>query len=205
MRTFVAALLTLVCLSAFAPVTQYKIGDTVNNFTLANANGNGKMVSLDDYKNAKGVIVIFTCNHCPFAKMYQSRVNDLNKKYMSKGYPVIAISPNDVEAVPEDNFEEMGKRAKEQGYTYPYLLDGTQDIARAFNAVKTPHAFLLQNEKGRWILRYAGAIDDNGSEPEKATHHYVEEAISDLNAGRAVQVATTKSVGCGIKWKGGKG
>ena len=199
MKVFISMMVLCMGLVAFVPpATQYRIGDAVADFSLKNVNGN--QVSLSDYKAAKGCIIVFTCNHCPFAKRYQARMNLLNKEYGAKGFPLLAISSNDVIAVPEDNYEEMKKRAKEEHYTFPYLLDSTQVVARAFNAVKTPHAFVLFKENGRWVVKYSGAIDDNGAEPEKATHHYVTDAIDALLAGKPVPVATTKSVGCGIKW-----
>ena len=183
--------------------TGYKIGAQVANFTLKNVDG--KMVSLNDYKDKKGVIVVFTCNHCPFAKKYEDRIIQLNKQYSGKGFPVIAISPNDPVAVPEDGFENMAARAKEHHYTFPYLIDETQETAHAFAAVKTPHAFVLSNEKGAFVLRYAGAIDDNCDEPEKAQKHYVADAANALLEGKNVAVTETKSIGCGIKWKVAKG
>ncbi len=189
-----------VALYSFAPaVSSYKIGDKVTNFTLKNVDG--RMVSLNDYKGKKGVIVIFTCNHCPFAKRYQERINQLNIKYATIGFPVVAINPNDPVAVPEDAFENMVKRAKEQHYSYPYLIDETQETALAFAAVKTPHAFVLSVEHDAFVLRYAGAIDDNCDEPQKAKSHYVEAAVDALLAGKYVTVSETKSIGCGIKWK----
>lgn len=154
-----------------------------------------------DYKTAKGFIIVFTCNHCPFAKLYQDRINDLNKTYASKGFPVIAINPNDVVAVPDDSYENMQKRAKDKKYTFPYLIDETQAVAKAFNATKTPHAFIVFKENGKLILKYAGAIDDNAQEPEKAENHYVTDAVNALLAGKPVTTTETKSIGCSIKWK----
>lgn len=189
-----------IALYSFAPaINTYKIGDAVANFTLKNVDG--KMVALNDYKNQKGVIVIFTCNHCPFAKRYQERINQLNIKYAAKGFPVIAISPNDPVAVPEDAFENMVKRAKEQHYSFPYLIDETQETAKAFAAVKTPHAFVLIKESNGFVLKYAGAIDDNCDEPQKAKNHYIVDAVEELLQGKPVAVSETKSIGCGIKWK----
>ncbi|MEI8280309.1 MAG: thioredoxin family protein [Bacteroidota bacterium] len=157
---------SIVLLASFSPSASYKVGDPVSDFSLKNIDG--KMVSMADYKTAKGFIVVFTCNHCPFAKLYQQRINDLNNEYATKGFPVLAINPNDVETVPEDSYENMIIRAKEKKFTFPYLIDETQDIAKAFNATKTPHAFIVFKVNGKLILKYAGAIDDNAQEPEKA-------------------------------------
>jgi len=188
-----------IMLMSFTPIVGYKPGDAVTDFSLQNVDG--KMVSMAQYKNAKGFIVVFTCNHCPFAKLYQERLNIMNKEYGRKGFHVLAISSNDADAVPEDNFEAMQQRAREQKYNFPYLYDKTQEVARAFGAYKTPHAFVLFREGGKWIVKYSGAIDDNGKEPEKVTNKFVENAIDALLHGQPVAVTTTKSVGCAIKWK----
>ncbi len=112
----------------------YHVGDKVKDFSLKNVDG--KMVSLSDYKDEEGVIVVFTCNHCPYAKAYESRILDLDKTFASKGYPIVAINPNDPVKEPEDAPEEMKKRAEQKGYTFPYLFDETQETARTFGASK---------------------------------------------------------------------
>ena len=185
--------------TSFAPIIGYKIGSEVADFSLKNVTG--KMVSLADYKAAKGFIIVFTCNHCPFAKRYQERLNNFNKKYSALGMPLLAISSTDPIAVPEDSYEAMVTKAKEEKYTFPYLQDITQSVAKAFNAAKTPHAFVVFKENGKWILKYSGAIDDNGAEPDKVQHHYLEDAVDALLAGKSVPVEVTKSIGCPIKWK----
>lgn len=198
MKTFLLTVFAalLVCTYTYAG---YKPGDEAKSFKLLNVNG--KVVSLDDYKKAKGFIIVFTCNHCPFAKLYQQRLNELNAKYTPLGMPVLAISSNDADAVPEDNYEEMVKRAKEKKYTFPYLFDSTQEVARAFGANKTPQAFVLFKEGGKWIVKYSGAIDDNGKEPDLVKNHFVIDAVEALLHNRPIEVTTTKSVGCAIKWK----
>ncbi len=177
----------------------YKPGDEVRDFSLKSTNNN--MISLNGYKNARGFIVVFTCNHCPFAKLYQERMNAMNKEYSAKGIYLLAISSNDAIAVPEDNFEEMTKRAREQHYNFPYLFDETQEVARAFGAVKTPHAFVIFKENGKWIVKYSGSVDDNGAEPEKVKNAFVKNAVDALLRNEPVPVTSTKSVGCAIKWK----
>ena len=201
MKSITTYLLLLVAIAtlSFAPAGTYKIGDAVADFSLKNVDG--KMLGLSQYPKAKGCIIVFTCNHCPFAKQYQTRLNALNKKYAGQGFPLLAISANDPEAVPEDTYENMVIRAKEKKYNFPYLYDETQAVARAFDAKKTPHAFVVAKENNKWILKYAGAIDDNCAEPEKAQRHYVIDAVEALLAGKQVPVAETKSIGCGIKWR----
>jgi peroxiredoxin len=194
------SLIAIIGLLSFKPVnTSYRIGDAVSDFSLKNTDG--RMVSLGSYKNAKGFIVVFTCNHCPFAKKYQERMNALNKKYTEKGFPLLAISSNDVIAVPSDSYENMQVRAKDEHYNFPYLFDESQSVARSFGAAKTPQAFVLSKENGKLTLKYSGAIDDNGAEPEKATQHYAEDAVNALLAGKKINITETKSIGCPIKWK----
>lgn len=177
----------------------YKPGDKARDFNLKNIDG--KMISLADYKDAKGFIVIFSCNHCPYVKAYEQRMVELDKKFAPKGFPVIAINPNDPEAYPSDSYENMIKNAKEKGFTFPYLVDETQEIARAYGAQKTPHVYVLEKTKEGNIVRYIGAIDNNVESPEKVTKRYVEETVNALLAGKQVPVEETKAVGCSVKWK----
>lgn len=180
-------------------VTGYAIGDAAADFLLKNVDG--KQVALADYKDAKGFIVIFTCNHCPYAKAYEQRIMDLDKRYASKGYPVIAISPNDPVLEPKDSYEEMQKLAKAKGYTFPYLIDEAQTVYPSFGATKTPHVFVLQKENNQNIVKYIGAIDDNYEHADQVKHKYAEAAVDALLAGKPVETATTVAIGCGIKDK----
>lgn len=177
----------------------YNIGDAIADFKLKNING--KMVSLSDFSSAKGFIVVFTSNHCPFSKSYEDRVIALDNKYASQGFPLIAINPNDPEAYEEDSFANMQARAKEKGYTYPYLADDTQTVSKLFGAMRTPQIYVLKKEGGKLILSYLGAIDDNAQDPSGVTKRYVEDAVNNLLAGKPVVTTTTKAVGCAIKWK----
>jgi peroxiredoxin len=201
MNTFkklTALFLMMTCISSIA-LAGYNVGDKVTDFKLKNIDG--KMVSLADYKEAKGVIVIFTCNHCPYAQAYEQRIMDLDKMYAAKGYPVVAINPNDPVAYPADSFEEMIKRSKEKSYTFPYVIDETQDVAKAFGATKTPHVYLLSKSKDVYTVEYIGAIDDNSENAVDVKVKYVENAITELNSGKKVSVNSTKAIGCSIKWK----
>jgi len=177
----------------------YKIGDKAKDFQLKNVDG--KMVSLADFKTAKGFIVVFTCNHCPFAKAYEQRILDLDKKYAKLGYPVIAINPNNKEMVEEDAPEKMAKRAKAKNYTFPYLYDETQEIAKNFGATRTPHVFVLTKSNSDFLVQYIGAIDDNSDDATAVKTKYVENALKEIMANKPVSQATTKAIGCGIKWK----
>jgi peroxiredoxin len=177
----------------------YKIGDVATNFSLKNVDGT--MISLANYPDAKGMIVVFTCNHCPYAKAYESRIIGLHKEFAAKGYPVVAINPNDPAAYPEDSFENMVKRAKEKSYPFAYVLDEKQDVAKAFGATRTPHIFLLKKNADKYQVAYIGAIDDNSEDAKAVKEKYVETAIAALIAGKTPATTMTKAVGCGIKWK----
>ncbi|MEO8253986.1 MAG: thioredoxin family protein [Flavobacterium sp.] len=176
--------------------TPYKIGDTATDFKLKSVDG--KMYSMSDYKNAKGFIVVFTCNHCPFAVKYEDRINALAKKYKSKGYILLAINPNDPAVEPADSFELMQKRAKEKGFAFPYLFDDGQKIYPQYGATKTPHAFLLDKHR---VVRYIGAIDDNVDSAAEVKEKYLENAIAALESGKKPSPETTKAIGCSIKGK----
>lgn len=177
----------------------YKPGDTATDFKLKNVDG--KHVSLADYKKAKGFIVVFTCNHCPFAVAYEDRIIALNNKYAAKGYPVIAINPNDPSVQPKDSYEQMQQRARDKKFTFPYLFDEGQKVYPVYGATKTPHVFLLNKEKGKLIVRYIGAIDNNHANAADVTEKYVEKAVDELLAGKAVSQTETKAIGCSIKAK----
>ncbi len=191
--------MALLLISAKPDVTGYKVGDKVKDFKLKNVDG--KMVSLADYKDAKGVIVIFTCNHCPFSMAYEDRIILMHNEFAANGYPVVAINPNDPVAYPSDSFEEMIKRSKEKNYPFAYVVDETQEVAKQFGAMRTPHVFLLKKDKKDYTVEYIGAIDDNSDDPKAVKTKYVENAIANLNAGKKPEVNFTKAVGCSIKWK----
>lgn len=177
----------------------YKPGDVASDFKLKNVDN--KMVSLADYKDAKGFIVIFTCNTCPYAVAYEDRIIALDKKYKALGYPVIAINPNDPEAAPKETFEHMQKKASDKGFTFPYVQDLGQTVYPKYGATKTPHIYILQKDKKQLVVRYIGAIDDNYKDASDVSERYVEKAVDALLAGKPVAQTTTVAVGCGIKVK----
>lgn len=172
------------------------IGDQASDFKLKNVDG--KTIAMADYKEAKGFIVVFTCNTCPFSKMYEKRIDQLNQKYESKGYPVLAINSNDVTKQPGDSFGEMAKRAEDKGYSFPYLYDESQGVATAYGATRTPHVYVLTKDLK---VSYIGAIDDNHKDANAVTKKYVEDAVNSLLDGKAVKTTFTKAIGCTIKWK----
>ncbi len=177
----------------------YLPGDEAIDFKLKNVDG--KYISLADYKKAKGFILIFTCNHCPYAIAYEDRIIELDKKYASKGYPVIAINPNNPDVQPKDSYEAMQQRAKEKGFPFPYLFDDGQKIYPQYGATKTPHVFILNKEKGKNIVRYIGAIDNNYADSNDVSEKYVESALNALIAGKEVKQQQTAAIGCTIKVK----
>lgn len=176
-----------------------KPGDKAIDFSLKNVDGT--TVSLEDYSDQKGVILIFTCNPCPFAKAYEQRIMQLDQKYASEGFPVVAINPNDPGVSPEDTFDSMKELAEEKGYTFPYLKDETQEIYKAYGATRTPHIFLLQNKGGKFRVAYIGAIDDNAMDASAVTQRYLEAAIAALISGNKPKPESTKAIGCTIKAK----
>ena len=191
-------LLSILLFTSNQPIASgYGIGDIATDFNLINTDG--KMVSLKDYKDAKGFIVIFTCNHCPYAVAYEDRIVALDKKYKKLGYPVIAINPNNPEVQPQDSFELMQVRAKEKKFTFPYLFDEGQYIYPQYGATKTPHVYVLQKTKTGNEVKYIGAIDDNHSDEKAVKTKYVEAAVDALLKNQEVATKTTKAIGCSIK------
>ncbi len=204
-RTFilivgVMAVVAVLFINASEPIAGYSVGDYAKDFELRNVDG--KMISMDSYSDAKGFIVVFTCNTCPYAKAYESRIMDLDKKYASKGFPVIAINPNDISQQPEDSMEYMKKRSQSKGYTFPYLRDDSQEVAKAFGATKTPHTYLLNKEAdGKYRVEFIGAIDDSPNDASDVSEAFVENAINALLSGKKPTVTEKRAIGCTIKWK----
>lgn len=192
-------LILLLLVTSFTFAQGYKIGDEAMNFNLKNIDN--QMVSLSDYGSEKGVVVIFTCNHCPFSVAYEDRIIELDQKYKKLGYPVIAINPNDPVSYPEDSFENMKVRAKDKGFTFPYLFDENQEVFPKYGATKTPHVYLLENKNGKFEVAYIGAIDDNSKDASSVEKTYLANAIDALLDGKKPDPNLTKAVGCSIKLK----
>lgn len=176
-----------------------KIGDKAPDFRLKNVDG--KMVSMADYPQAKGFIVIFSCNHCPFVKAYEDRMIALHEKYASKGFPVIAINSNDPEVVPEDSFDKMVERAQQKKFPFAYLFDDGQKIYPLYGATRTPHVYILSKKANDLVVEYIGTIDDNYKDASAVKEKYVENAIDALLSGKIPAITETKAVGCSIKVK----
>jgi peroxiredoxin len=194
-----AAAVTTDKISEVNPIVSkgYGIGDEATDFKLKDVNG--AMVSMADYENAKGFIVIFTCNTCPFAVASEERIVALDMKYKLLGYPVIAVNPNDPKVQPDDTYELMQAKAKSAGFTFPYLFDANDQVYATYGATKTPHVYLLKNQKGKHIVKYIGAIDDNVRNASAVKDTFLADAIDELLAGKDVRVRETKAIGCSIK------
>ncbi len=185
--------------AAIMPYEGVNVGDPAPEFSLLNVDG--RKVALTDYASGKGAIIVFTCNHCPYSVKYEDRIIELHKEFAPKGYPVIAINPNDAETVPEDSYENMKTRASNKKFSFPYLVDQTQQIARAYGARRTPHVFVVSSSPVGMKVMYIGSIDDNASEPSAVESFFVRDAVNALLAGTIPAKPLTKAIGCTIKWK----
>lgn len=200
MKTIITSVLAFLTISAFAGEgSGLKVGDKASDFKLKNVDG--KYVSLADFPKAKGFVVVFTCNNCPYAKAYQDRLISLDKKYKAKGYPVIAINPNDPEVEPGDSYEAMVTRAKEKSYSFPYLYDESHQVYQKFGATNTPHIYVLQKSGNDLIVKYVGTIDDNYQDAAAVQKPYLENALEALLNNKEPNPNTTKAIGCGVKAK----
>jgi peroxiredoxin len=173
-----------------------KIGSPAPDFNLIGIHG--KKYSLSSFKDKKALIVIFSCNHCPYVQAYEDRIKQIQKDYQIKGVEVIAINSNDDKGYPEDSFDNMKKRAAEKKFNFLYLRDDDQSVARAYDATHTPEIFLFDKERK---LAFHGKIDDNWQEPNRAKNHYLKDALDELLAGKEISVPETFTIGCTIKWK----
>jgi peroxiredoxin len=163
----------------------------------------GKTYGLEDFSSASVLVVVFSCNHCPYVQAYEDRMKAFQSAYAGAGVQLIAINSNETKNYPEDNFDEMVRRAKARGFNFPYLRDEDQSVAEAFGATHTPEFFVFAQEKGsrERVLRYHGRMDDNHQQPEAVRRHYLEEAVKAILSGKPVTEPETYSIGCTIKWR----
>jgi len=175
-----------------------KIGDAAPDFSLPGVDG--KTHSLGSFALKKILVVVFTCNHCPYAQAYEDRLIELAQYYSVQGVQFVAINPNDASSYPADGFMEMKKRAKKKRFPYPYLRDETQEVAKAYGAEVTPDVFVFDKNR---LLCYRGRIDDNWRNREKVKEQSLKIAISTLLAGSRLDpdVAEKPALGCSVKWK----
>ena len=196
MRIVWIALVMMV--AATARADSLKLGDKVPAANVKMKNVDGKEVSITDVAGPKGTLVMFSCNHCPFVKAWETRIAETGNTYMKKDIGVIVINSNDPNVQAPDGYAEMQKRAKERGFQFPYVVDATSDVARAFGASRTPEAFVF-DAGGKLV--YHGAIDDNHKDAANVDKHYLRDALDALVAGKDIAVKETKAVGCSIKFR----
>jgi peroxiredoxin len=188
-----------VLLQSSKPARQeHVIGKTVPDFRLKNIDG--RLFGLSDLPGAKGFILVFSCNHCPFAKLYTARLNALNAHYRPLGVPLLAINPMDSALYEAEGAADMRAHALAEAYSFPYLQDVAQSVSRLFAASHTPAAYVLWKEGNSWVIRYSGAIDDNGEVPEKA-EPFIAKAVDALLQGKPVAKPETLSFGCAISYR----
>ena len=197
-KALVIPLLAIAVATAPALADPLAIGSKAPMTDTKLKNVDGKDVTLSDVKGAAGTLVVFTCNHCPFAKAWETRIVDLGNAYRAKGIGVIAVNANDPKVAAEDSYEMMQQRVKDRGIQYPYVVDATSGLAKAFGATRTPEAFLFDRD-GKLV--YHGAIDDNAQEPDAVKARYLKDALDAVVGGKEVAVKETKSIGCGIKFR----
>ena len=177
-------------------MAKLQIGDELIPFKLPGTDGAEH--STEDFSDKQALVVIFSCNHCPYVRAWEDRMVEIQREYADKGVQLVAVNANDDVKYPEDSFEEMKKRAAEKGFNFPYLRDDTQEVARAYGAERTPEVFVFDRDRK---LRYHGAIDDNYENPQLVRRSYLREALDALLAGSQVPTTETPPVGCTIKWR----
>ena len=199
MKKCITVLLIFTALFSQAQNNTLQAGQAAPDFKLKNVDN--KEVSFSNYPDAKGFIVVFTCNTCPYAIGYEQRIIDLDKKFKPQGYPVIAINPNDPEASKADTFDKMQALAKEKKYTFPYLFDQGQLVTDQYGAKRTPHLFIVTKTEKGTIVEYTGAIDNDPEGNNKERIKYVEDVIASLKNNQKPTLTVTKEIGCTIKRK----
>ncbi|MBC8109022.1 MAG: thioredoxin family protein [Anaerolineae bacterium] len=174
-----------------------QIGQKAPDFDLPGVDG--KNYSLASFKDAKLLVVVFSCNHCPYVVGSEDRLSRFYADFTSRGVAMVAINSNETEGHPTDSLEHMKLRAKEKGFRFTYVRDDSQDTARAFGALRTPHFYLFDQDRN---LRYTGRMDDNPRTPGAEQTHELRDAVEALLAGRKPAIELTNPIGCNVKWKG---
>jgi peroxiredoxin len=172
------------------------VGDIAPPFDLPATDG--KRYRLEDFASSRFLLVVFSCNHCPYAQAWEGRLIELAREYAPRGLAAVDINSNDSENYPDDSFDRMKERAKLKQYPFPYLRDESQEVARTYGALVTPHAYLFDTHRR---LIFQGRIDDNWEKPHQVKHRYLRDALEDAFAGTSPRVPTTSVLGCSVKWK----
>lgn len=197
-RKTALALAWLLAGQALVAAEGLKLGESLPAGDVEMMNVDGRLMTLHKVAGAKGTLVVFACNHCPFVKAWESRLASIGNVSQKNGVGVMFINANDPMEYPVDDLEHMKIQAKEADFQFPYGVDETSDVARAFGAARTPEVFLFDAERR---LVYHGAVDDNTHVPEQVRNHYLQDAVAALLAGKEIPVKETSSVGCGIKFR----
>lgn len=176
--------------------TQLKIGDMAPPFT-GLPGTDGRPHSLQEFASSPLLLVVFSCNHCPYAQAWEGRLLQLAKDYAMKGMATVIINPNDTANYPDDRMDRMKERARAKNYPCPYVRDDSQEVAHAYGALVTPHLYLFDRQRR---LIFQGRVDDNWQEPAKAKKHFAQEAIEAALQGKPVPTPTTSVIGCTVKW-----
>ncbi len=177
-------------------IQNMKTGEAARPFSLPGTDG--KTYTLDSFKDKKILVVIFSCNHCPYVQAYEDRMMALQKEFGGQGVQFVLINSNEDQNYPEDSFDEMVKRAKLKGYPFPYLRDESQEVAKAYQAERTPHIYVFDGDRK---LVYTGKIDDNWQEPKRVKEQYLRDALAALVKDEKPKSPETFAIGCSIKWK----
>jgi peroxiredoxin len=199
MKKYITLLLVFTAILSQAQSKTLKAGETAPDFKLKNVDN--KEISFESYPKAKGFIVVFTCNTCPYAKAYEQRILELDAKFKSQGYPVIAINPNDPEASKADTFDKMQDLAKEKKYSFPYLFDQGQVVTDQYGAKHTPHLFVVSKTEKGAVVEYTGAIDNDPEGTKSEKTKYVEDVVASLLNNKKPAITETKEIGCTVKRK----
>ncbi len=178
-----------------------QLGQQAPDFNLPGIDG--KNYSLEDFKDAKLLVVVFSCNHCPYVVGSEERMKAFYRDYKPKGVAMIAINSNETEGHPADSFDHMKTHAAEKGIIWPYVRDDSQEVALKYGALRTPHYYVFdRDEKGNRKLRYTGRMDDNPRNPGQEKTHELRDAVDALLAGKKPPVELTNPIGCNVKWWG---
>lgn len=181
--------------AASKPACLLKLGAPAPAFDLPGVDGKNR--TLTSFSDKKILVVVFTCNHCPYVQGWEDRLIAIQRDFGSKGVQLVGINANETKNYPEDSFDKMVIRAREKRYNFPYLRDEDQSVTRAFDAACTPEIFAFDSERR---LQYHGRVDDNYQDPKAVKSHDLENALDDLLAGRPVKTPLTPAMGCSIKW-----
>jgi peroxiredoxin len=194
--TWLTAAIATLMLAAAAQAGGLGIGAAIPAADTKMENVDGRSLAIADLRGEHGTLVIFACNHCPWVQAWQKRMVALGNEYLAQGVGVVVVNANDPTAYPTDDLATMKEVAAREGYRFPYVVDATSNVARAFGATRTPEAFLFD---GEGHLVYHGAIDDNAHEPDRVAHRYLRDALDALLAGRPIEPAEVPFLGCTIK------